>query len=309
MRFSPKPDWIKVRLPGGPVYSRISKSLKERNLHTVCEEAKCPNLGECWGSGTATIMLLGETCTRGCRFCAVKSGNPNLALDPHEPRKAAETVELMGLEYVVLTSVNRDDLPDGGSGQIARTIREIRTRTPSVWIEVLIPDFQGSATALRNVIDAGPHVLAHNLETVDRLTPHVRDARASYAQSLEVLATIRSESPGLFTKSSIMLGLGETRDELLRAFEDLRSVGVQFLTLGQYLQPTQKHIRVERFLTPDEFKELEVLALGYGFEYVASGPLVRSSYKAGEFFIASRLRARAASNPQFPTTKGVEHGV
>lgn len=267
--------------------------LQERGLHTVCEEARCPNIGECWGGGTATLMLMGEVCTRGCRFCSVQSGNPLGILDSLEPQKAAETVELMNLEYVVLTSVNRDDLADGGAQHFSQTIQTIYERCPEVLLEALIPDFQGDLDALAKVVDAEPDVLAHNLETVERLTPTVRDPRAKYRQSLDVLENMKRLRPQQWTKSSIMLGLGETNSELFQAFSDLRSVGVDFLTLGQYLQPTKKHLQVKEFISPEKFEELKTKALTYGFKYVASGPLVRSSYRAGEFYIQSLVSKKS----------------
>lgn len=309
MRPNPKPEWIKVRLPGGPVYNKISRLLQERNLHTVCEEAKCPNIAECWSGGTATLMLMGDTCTRGCRFCAVTSGLPKLKPDEMEPQKSAETVKLMQLEYVVLTSVNRDDLADGGAAHFAKTITAIRKENPEVLIEVLIPDFQGHEHSLDLILEAKPDVIAHNIETVRRLTPHVRDARATYEQSLEVLAYVKRQNPSQWTKSSIMLGLTETDDELVQAFSDLRLSNVNFLTLGQYLQPTQKHLLVKEFISPEKFKELEVVALGHGFDYVASGPLVRSSYKAGEFFISSLLRSSKVPAKNHFEKEGVDHVV
>lgn len=296
-RFEPKPSWIKVRPPGGPIFNRISSLLRERNLHTVCEEARCPNIAECWGGGTATLMLMGDVCTRGCRFCAVLSGSPRGVLDLSEPHKAAETVELMKLDYVVLTSVNRDDLPDGGASHFAKTIEIIHARTPQVLIEALIPDFKGDTYALKKVIQAKPEVLAHNLETVKRLTHKVRDTRATYQQSLYVLEEIKQQKPNQWTKSSMMLGLGETLDDLLQAFKDLKSAGVDFLTLGQYLQPSQKHLKVVEFISPHRFEELREKALEYGFKYVAAGPLVRSSYRAGEFYIASMVKNTNHSLP------------
>jgi len=290
MIFQKKPSWTKVRQPSGANYKQIVSILRKRNLHTVCEEALCPNIAECWNGGTATLMLLGDKCTRGCRFCSVKTGNPNQLLDPNEPKKAAETVRLMKLDYVVLTSVDRDDLPDGGASQFAQTIKKIHQECPDVLIEVLIPDFQGDINALKIIIQADPKVLSHNIETVQRLTPTVRDPRATYFQSLSVLEKSKSLRSNQLTKSSIMLGLGETREELKKTFLDLRSVGVDFLTLGQYLQPTKKHLEVVEFLTPDIFEELKNEALQFGFLYVASGPLVRSSYRAGEYFIKTMIQ-------------------
>jgi lipoic acid synthetase len=289
-RYQPKPDWIKVKLPGGDEFKRISNMLRERNLFTVCEEARCPNIAECWSGGTATLMLMGEKCTRGCRFCNVKSGKPDQDLDPMEPAKAAETVKLMNLEYVVLTSVDRDDIEDQGASHFAKTITTIHRQTPGVLVETLIPDFQGEVHLLKVISDSKPDVLAHNLETVRRLTPTVRDRRATYDQSLFVLKSMKNFRPDQYTKTSIMLGLGEKEDELKQAFEDLRQADVDFLTLGQYLQPSKKHLTVQEFVTPERFQELETLALSFGFSYVASGPLVRSSYRAGEFFIKNMIQ-------------------
>ncbi|MFH1017373.1 MAG: lipoyl synthase [Pseudomonadota bacterium] len=297
MRSEPKPSWIKVRPPAGPSFNRITSLLRERKLHTVCEEAHCPNVAECWGEGTATLMLLGEICTRGCRFCVMTSGNPGGIVDPAEPRKTAETVEIMGLTYVVLTSVDRDDLPDGGAGHFARTVRTIRERCPGVLIETLIPDFAGDRTALKAILEARPEVLGHNVETVRRLTPLVRDVRAGYDQSVQLLKTAKDISPGTLTKSSIMLGLGETEEELKETFADLKAVGVDFLTMGQYLRPSLKHLPVTAFLSPRRFGELRELALSYGFRYVVAAPLARSSYKAGEYFTEAFLRNRRADAP------------
>jgi lipoic acid synthetase len=265
--------------------------LRERKLNTVCEEAHCPNIAECWGGGTATLMLMGDVCTRGCRFCVVTSGNPKGILDAGEPAKTAETVELMGLTYVVLTSVDRDDLADGGAAHFAATVRAIRKRCPGVLVETLIPDFQGDGAALQTILNARPDVLAHNLETVRRLTPLVRDARATYDQSLRLLEAVKERSPDHLTKSSIMLGLGETDGEVEEAFKDLRRVGVDFLTLGQYLRPSLKHLPVLQFVSPEKFESLRKSALAHGFKYAASGPLVRSSYKAGEYFVESHAEA------------------
>jgi len=279
---APKPDWLKVRLPGGERFARVRDTLRELRLHTVCEEASCPNVGECWGSGTATVMLMGDVCTRGCRFCDVASGMPG-ALDPQEPRHLAEAVGRLGLDYLVVTSVNRDDLPDGGAAHFAQAIVELRRAAPRTLVEVLTPDFQGDERSLEMIIDAAPAVAAHNVETVARLTPRVRDRRADYAQSLRVIE--RYKRGGMRTKSSLMLGLGETRGEVLTAMRDLRSAGCDILTLGQYLRPSEKHLEVVEFVPPREFAELERAGLGLGFKFVAAGPLVRSSYKAGEFFV------------------------
>jgi len=278
----PKPEWLKVRVPGGGRYEHVKRTLRELNLHTVCEEASCPNVGECWGGGTATVMLMGDVCTRGCRFCDVNSGIPS-PLDPLEPRHLAQAVGQLGLDYLVVTSVNRDELPDGGASHFAQAIVELRRAAPKTLVEVLTPDFQGSRDALQMIVDARPTVAAHNLETVERLTPRVRDRRATYRQSLDVLEFYKRG--GMRTKSSLMLGLGETRAEVVQAMRDLRAVDCDILTLGQYLRPSQKHLRVEEFVRPEVFAQLEQEGLGLGFRFVAAGPLVRSSYKAGEYFI------------------------
>ncbi len=259
-------------------------------LHTVCEEARCPNVAECWGGGTATIMLLGDVCTRGCRFCAVKSGNPQGEVDLDEPVKVAEAVTEMGLNYVVLTSVDRDDLPDGGASHFAATIRAIKARDPDLIVEALIPDFQGDGEALRAVVLASPEVLGQNLETVERLTHPVRDRRAGYDQTLGVLRRAKELNDSMFTKSSLMLGLGEEEEEVFRAMRDLRGAGVDILTLGQYLRPTERHVEVSRYVKPDEFDYYREVGEDMGFLYVAAGPLVRSSYRAAEYFVDRALR-------------------
>lgn len=287
-----KPDWLRVRPPSGKSYVALKSLFRSLNLHTVCEEAHCPNVWECWGGGTATIMLMGDTCTRGCRFCAVKSGNPRGALDLDEPRKVAMALAEMDLSYVVLTSVDRDDLPDGGAGHFARTVREIKARRPDMLVEALIPDFQGDADAIRTVVDAGVDVLDHNVETVERLQRQVRDPRASYRQSLDVLRAAKEMRDGLFTKSSIMLGLGETRQEVLDTMRDLRSADVDIVTLGQYLRPSAWHLPVEEYVPPAVFDGFREAGEAMGFAYVAAGPLVRSSYRAGEFFLEKVIRDR-----------------
>ena len=288
-----KPPWLKVPFPGGERYSWIKKRAANLNLSTVCEEANCPNIGECWNGGTATFMLMGDTCTRGCRFCSVKSAKNPGALDPEEPKKLAETVKNLALKYVVLTTVDRDDLPDQGASHIARCIRSTQRACPEMLIEMLMPDFQGKTELVQQVINARPAVLAHNLETVRSLTDRVRDSRASYDQSLDVLRYLKQQCPDGYTKSSLMLGVGESRTETLQAMKDLRDVGVDFLTIGQYLQPSKKHLKVEKFMHPDEFDELALQGDKMGFEYVASGPLVRSSYKAAEFYIERKIRVNA----------------
>ena len=289
MSAGQKPPWLKVRLPGSPRYHEIKQRARSLKLATVCEEARCPNIGECWGGGTATFMVMGDTCTRGCRFCAVKTAKNPSPLDPHEPLNVAQAIAEMGLDYVVVTSVDRDDVADGGASHFAECIRRIRALAPKTKVEVLIPDFRGNVEHLRQVVDAGPEVIAQNLETVERLTHPVRDRKASYAVTLDVLRNIKQLDPTRLTKSSLMVGLGETEDEMRQAMTDLRAVGVDFLTIGQYLQPTPKHLAVAEFVHPDRFAAYERMGLGLGFAYVASGPLVRSSYKAGEFFISRYL--------------------
>ncbi|HBR60290.1 MAG TPA: lipoyl synthase, partial [Deltaproteobacteria bacterium] len=288
-----KPPWLKVPFPGGERYSWIKKRAANLNLSTVCEEANCPNIGECWNGGTATFMLMGDTCTRGCRFCSVKSAKNPEVLDAKEPKKLAETVKNLALKYVVLTTVDRDDLPDQGASHIARCIRSTQRACPEMLIEMLMPDFQGKIELVQQVINARPAVLAHNLETVRSLTDRVRDSRASYDQSLDVLRYLKQQCPDGYTKSSLMLGVGESRTETMQAMKDLRDVGVDFLTIGQYLQPSKKHLKVEKFMHPDEFDELALQGDKMGFEYVASGPLVRSSYKAAEFYIERKIRVNA----------------
>lgn len=277
------PEWIRSKLPTGSNVNFIDHHLGKRALHTVCEEAKCPNRAECWAAKTATIMILGDTCTRACKFCNVKTGNPQGLLDPEEPQKAAEMVRLMGLRYVVVTSVDRDDLPDHGAFHFANTVRVIQQENPETKIEVLIPDFGGDESRMDILGASNPFVVAQNVETVKRLTHPVRDRRASYETTLSALAYYKTHFPHIVTKSSIMLGLGETEDELLECFADLRAVGVDILTLGQYLQPSRNHLGVERFYHPDEFDRLKAKAYEAGFRFVAAGPFVRSSYKAADF--------------------------
>jgi lipoic acid synthetase len=295
-----KPAWLRVRYPTGKEYESVKEVLRCHGLHTVCEEANCPNVAECWGGGTATFMLMGDTCTRGCRFCMVKSGNPNGALDVFEPLKVAKTVADLGLRYVVITSVDRDDLPDGGAEHFTQTIRAIKKHDDDVIVEVLIPDFQGQIELVRKVVEAGPEVLAHNIETTEQLTPKVRDPRATYRQSLKVLKAVKALNPAIHSKSSIMLGLGETDDDLLRTMRDLRDVKVDILTLGQYLRPTLGHIPVSEYVSPDRFQRYKEIAEGLGFLYVAAGPFVRSSYRAGEFFLEALMHQNdnVSSEPQ-----------
>jgi lipoic acid synthetase len=285
-----KPEWLKIRAPGGPAYNALKQRARHLKLATVCEEARCPNIGECWSIGTGTFMLMGDTCTRGCRFCAVNTAKRPPALDPEEPANVAEAVAAMGLSYVVLTSVNRDELPDGGAGHLATCLRAIKDRCPDTLLEMLIPDFMGDRAALQTVVEAPLAVLAHNVETVERLTPTVRDPRASYAQSLDVLRRTKEMAPGMLTKTSLMLGLGETEAEVERTMRDCRDVGVDIITFGQYLRPSKKHLPVVEYIHPNTFERYAEAARALGFGYVASGALVRSSYRAGELFIEKTLR-------------------
>jgi lipoic acid synthetase len=283
-----KPDWLRVRLVSGGRFADVQRTVHEHRLATVCEESMCPNIGECWNAGTATIMLMGHVCTRACRFCAVDTGNPRGWLDAGEPDNAARSVEIMGLKYVVLTSVDRDDLVDGGAAHYAECVRAIKLRNPGTAVEALTPDFAGNLAAVTIVVNSGVAVFAHNLETVRRLTPEVRDPRAGYDQSLQVLAHARAQandSTGaadrkVLIKSSLMLGLGETADEVTHAMDDLRGAGVDLLTLGQYLRPTANHLPVRQFIHPDEFAAYRQKGLDKGFVEVVAGPLVRSSYRA-----------------------------
>ena len=275
-----KPAWLRAPLPSGTGFESVRSVVREHRLATVCEEAKCPNIGECWNAGTATIMLMGAVCTRACRFCAVDTGNPRGWLDVEEAANAAHTVELMGLKYIVLTSVNRDDLADGGAGHYAACIRAIKERCPQTAVEALTPDFQGSLAAVETVVASGLEVFAQNIETVRRLTHPVRDPRAGYQQTLTVLAHAKRVRPSVLTKSSLMLGLGETHAEIIDCLRDLRAAAVDIVTLGQYLRPTANHLPVERFVTPEEFQQLRAEALELGFLECVAGPLVRSSYRA-----------------------------
>ena len=287
---STKPEWLKVRPPSGDNYKRLKVLSSELSLHTVCEEAHCPNIAECWGGGTATFMLLGDVCTRGCRFCAVKSGNPNKVVDEFEPLKIALALKQMNLSYVVLTSVDRDDLKDGGAAHFAQTILETKKHNPSMLIEVLTPDFRGDLGAVERIVRAHPDVFAHNIETVERLQAKARDLRASYVQSLNVLKSIKEMDPSIYTKSSIMLGLGERDEEVVQSMKDLRAVGVDILAIGQYLRPSSWHLKVEEYVHPSKFEEYRKIGESFGFKFVASGPLVRTSYRAGEFFMENLIR-------------------
>jgi lipoic acid synthetase len=276
----PKPDWLKVRAPGSENYLRLREIMRGLKLNTVCEDAHCPNIGECWHHGTATFMILGDICTRACAYCAVAHGKP-VTLDLDEPRRVASAVQAMGLKYAVITSVDRDDLPDGGAGIFADTIRQLRAVMPKTRIEVLIPDFKGEAGPLHAVLDAGPDVLNHNTETVPRLYRMARSG-GKYSRTLELLQRARTYAPDIPTKTGLMVGLGEEHDELVQVFRDLRRIGVSILTLGQYLRPSPDHAVMTRYYHPDEFKELKRIALSLGFVHVEAGPLVRSSYHAHE---------------------------
>jgi len=289
-RFAPKPPWLKVRAPGGETYTHLKQTFRELDLHTVCEEARCPNVGECWTEGTATVMLLGDTCTRGCRFCAVTSGDPRGAVDVREPEHVARALARLGLQYVVLTMVDRDDLLDGGASHVARTVTRLRELRPDIFVETLLGDFGGHLDYVDTTVHARPDVWAHNIEVVKRLQRTIRDARCSYETSLGVLRRVKERDPSRITKSSIMVGIGEHDEEVLETLADLRAAGVDLVTLGQYLRPTPKHATVDRFVTPETFDMFASEARKLGFSFVASAPLVRSSYKAAEVFVRNVLR-------------------
>jgi lipoyl synthase len=272
------PDWIKVKAPGNPNYLRLKHILREKNLHTVCEEARCPNIGECWGNKTATFLILGDTCTRGCRFCAIDKGRP-AALDPEEPRNVALVVKDLGLDHIVVTSVNRDDLPDGGAAHFAKTVFWIKSLNPQIRVELLIPDFDGNLQALKTVVESGIEILNHNIETVPRLYGKVRPGH-TYECSLNILTEAKKFRGDVLTKSGLMLGVGETYDEVIATLQELREKKVDIVTLGQYLQPSNRQLKVDRYVTPDEFKEFRMVGEKLGFRHVESGPLVRSSYHA-----------------------------
>ena len=291
------PPWLKVTLPTGPVVARLKEASRSRGLSTVCEEARCPNLAECWGGGTATFMVMGDTCTRGCRFCSVGTALKPPLPDIEEPSKLALTLKEMAVEYAVLTTVCRDDLPDQGAAHLATCINEIKHICPDMKLEMLLQDFRGDTSLLEVVLDSSPDVVAHNVECVERLTSSVRDAKAGYSQSLNVLHHAKSSRPGTPTKTSLMLGLGETEAEIIQAFKDIRAVGVDILTMGQYLRPTgsRHHLMVDRFVTPEEFDRFGDIAREHGFMYVASGPFVRSSYRAAELFLKGHLEKKIAA--------------
>jgi len=286
---NPKPPWLTVRSPQGKNHDELKGLLKSLNLHTVCEEAHCPNIGECWGGRTATLMLMGDVCSRACRFCMVTPGKPQGVLDDLEPANVAFALSQIGLTYVVLTSVDRDDLPDGGASHFAKTIRLVKEQNPGTLVEVLIPDFQGDLGSLRTVVDARPDVIAHNVETTLSLSPRVRDPRANYWQSLSVLRNVKKLGRRIYTKSSIMVGLGETEEEMVQAMVHLRQADVDFLTVGQYLRPSTRHLKVAEYVDPKQFERYKEIGTSLGFRYVASGPLVRSSYRAGELFIRTTI--------------------
>eukprot|EP00842_Homolaphlyctis_polyrhiza_P004779 jgi/Hompol1/5301/HPOL_004320-RA len=294
------PPWLKTEIPTGSDFKRIKADLRGLKLHTVCEEARCPNIGECWGGGeqktaTATIMLMGDECTRGCRFCSVKTNRKPAPLDPAEPEHTAEAISRWGLDYVVLTSVDRDDLADGGAEHFAQTVRLIKQKAPKILVECLTGDYQGSLKDVETVALSGLDVYAHNIETVENLQAYVRDRRANFKQSLSVLRHAKQVRPDLITKTSMMLGVGETDDEVMQTLKDLRSIDVDVVTFGQYMRPTKKHMKVEEYVHPDKFAHWAKVAEGLGFKYVASGPLVRSSYKAGEFYIKNLLNKKAGT--------------
>jgi lipoic acid synthetase len=279
-----KPSFLKSKIPKGDNYVQVKRSLREKGLFTVCEEAKCPNLSECWADKTATMMILGDTCTRACKFCNVKTGNPKGLLDYDEPRKASEMVELMNLDYIVITSVDRDDLADFGSGQFASVVKQVNSDHPNVKVEVLIPDFAVVPEHMHTLAKSNPFVIAQNIETVRRLTHPVRDRRAGYDKTMNALKFYKENYPHIATKSSIMVGLGETKEELVETMTDLKEVGVSVITFGQYLRPTLAHLEVQKYYELDEYEHLKKLAYDIGFEFVASGPMVRSSYKAADYF-------------------------
>jgi lipoic acid synthetase len=293
-----KPKWLRARMPGGERYEAVRQNVSDHRLSTVCQESHCPNIGECWTAGTATIMVMGSVCTRACKFCAVDTGNPKGWLDHEEPENTAKSVELMGLRYIVLTSVDRDDLEDFGAGHYAACVSAIKRRTPEVAVEALTPDFDAVMPLVEQVVDSGLDVFAQNVETVERLTHPVRDPRAGYQKTLDVLAHAKKHRPDVLTKTSLMLGLGETEEEVLKTMDDLRAIGVDILTLGQYLRPTPNHLPVERYVTPEEFNRFRDIGLEKGFMEVPSGPMVRSSYRADKVFDKNNLGLAVPEVPE-----------
>jgi lipoic acid synthetase len=290
MASAAKPPWLKVRAPGGERYAELKQTFRSLDLHTVCEEARCPNVGTCWSEGTATVMLLGDTCTRACRFCAVMTGHPRGAVDGREPEHVARALSRMPLQYVVMTMVDRDDLLDGGAGHVAKTVRRLKELRADMLVETLVGDFGGHEHDVDTTVDAGPDVWAHNIEVVRRLQRAIRDVRCSYERSLAVLRRAKERSAATVTKSSIMVGIGEQDDEVLETMRDLRASGVDVVTIGQYLRPSPRHAPVDRYVEPEQFDEFAREGRAMGFAFVASGPLVRSSYKAAEVFVRSVLR-------------------
>ena len=276
-----RPDWLKMKIPSGENYLKVRKTLQKYNLHTVCEEASCPNVSECWGVGTATIMIMGDVCSRGCKFCNVETGKP-FELDQNEPENVAKAIKDWNLRYVVITSVCRDDLPDEGSAHFAKTIQCIKSECPNIVVESLIPDFSGNEKFIETIVKAKPNVIGHNVETVKRLSSSIRDLRANYKQSLKVLKYVKELDSNIFTKSSLMLGLGESEEEILQTAQELRDVDVDIITLGQYLQPTLSHLSVKEFVTPEKFYQLKLDLKKFGFLHVESGPFVRSSFRASD---------------------------
>ncbi len=290
-----RPKWLKIKYSENQQFINVRNIVKESKIATVCEEAKCPNISECWKGGTATFMIMGEICTRACKFCSVKTGNPQGVLEIDGPERVANNIKLMKLNYVVLTSVDRDDLKDGGSNYFADVINEINKVNPKTLIEVLIPDFLGESKLIKKIVETQVNVIAHNVETVERLTPEIRDRRASYKRSLQVLQIIKDLDPEKYTKSSIMLGLGEGDEEVLQTLKDLREVACDVVTIGQYMSPSNKHFPIKEYITPEKFDYWEKQALGLGFVFVASGPLIRSSYRAAELFLSKEIRANGHS--------------
>ncbi len=309
MKGSSKPAWIRAKLPTNIKFKEVYRLISDQGLHTVCTEAFCPNRTECWESGTATFLLMGAYCTRACKFCDVDTKNPHQVLDHEEPTKVADAVTRLQLKFAVLTSVTRDDLPDGGAAHLAKCIKAIKQKTPSTMVEILIPDFKGSMSSLKTIISAEPDVIGHNIETTEILTPRVRDPRAKYQQSLFVLKTLKELNPEIFTKSSIMLGFGETDQQIISSLEDLKEASVDIVTLGQYLQPSRKALPVKEFIEPEKFLYWEKIAQEMGFSAVVSGPLVRSSYQAGIQFIKAKAKLENNRKINFTSSKNTMNTI